>query len=101
MRADAEQVPFFSLNCDGELFFYGTAAVQAVGDGSVGFQYHDQSFFQIFFGFSQGFSLRIDAGNFFDVTYIPLAPLLINRCELSNHTGNILHGVHLVNGMYK
>jgi len=78
-------VPAVSLNGYREGFFDGVTAVGAMSKGSIGFQNHDQSLFQIPFSFSQRSTLSIDPGNFFHGGDIPLAVFHVDRCELTNH----------------
>ena len=66
-------------------------------EGAVGFEDHDQSFFEVPFGFGQRSALRVDAGNFFDVGRVPLVLFEIDRGKLSNHyTVSISQVGHLV-----
>ena len=63
------------LNGDGEWFFEESATVCAVGNGPVGFQYHNESFFKILFRLEQRFSLCVDARNLLDITEKPFTAL--------------------------
>lgn len=82
----ASPAPCASLHRDGQGFFDGAAMRKALSQGAVGFQDHDQGFLQVSFGFRQGTTLRIDAGDFFDVANMPFSALHIDGCKLSDHS---------------
>ena len=84
-RAGAARVPFASFNGDRDRLFDCTAVVRAVGNVAVSLQDHHQGVFQVSLGFGQGSALGVDAGDFFHVAEIPLAPLEVDSGELANH----------------
>lgn len=63
--------------------------MKAVGNRAVGFQNHDQSFFQILLGFRQGPPLCIHTGHFLDVAEVPFAAFHINSRKLCDHVGSL------------
>jgi len=83
--SDGESAPGVSLNRYGEGFLDDVTAMGTVGEGAIGFQDHNQSFFQIPFGFSQRSPLGIDTRDLFDGGDVPLAALYVDCGELSDH----------------
>ena len=90
MRGGGGEASFASFDGNRDGFFNRAGAVDLVGQGSIGFQYEDECFFQVSFDCGECFSLRVDTGNFFDIAEVPLAALHINRCELSDHNTQMI-----------
>ena len=84
-RGDGGAAPAVSFDGDGDRFLDRRAGMGAVGNFSVGFEHHDQRFFEVALGFRQGAALGVDAGDFLDVPDVPLAALEVDCRKLTNH----------------
>jgi len=76
-----------SLNCYRNRLLNSMFGMGFVGDSAISLKDHYQSFFEIAFSFGQSMPLSIDAGDFFDVSDIPLTTFHVYSSELSDHDG--------------